>query len=650
MPQLRRHALAAALYSLVGGLATPRLARGEAIGYQLNRYEPVPAGDPFLVVEAPSWSGAGRAFAAALSFDYAYHLLVADPAAAPISHATSGHLDLAGALFGRVGWSLSVPLVIDQVGTAFAGVGPTGTTAGDPRLGVRARLYGARDGAMTLSAAAYLWIPIGGEDQLTGDAGARGLGRLTLGGVARDRVRWGINGSLLARRTAVLSATTAPAGNTVGSELQLGAAVGLLALDHRLSIGPEVLVSVALADLPASQDVATVEVFGGARYLIDDRFQLGLGVGTAVAGSGSPEARVLLSLTYAPTGVRGPSSSFERVIVLPDEDGHVGAVEVNDGKRKQLLDRAYASTELHKKDGKIRPVQSSAAKVAQGPTASVVRALPPPDRDGDGFVDAEDGCPDRAGLASADPIRRGCPLAAEKIVVLPDEDGHVGGVEVDDGHTVTVLDKPYASAEVDAGGTAHAVPSPSPRAIATVTKAIAQALPVADADDDTILDHDDACPTRAGVRSPDPIRNGCPEAAERIVVLPDPDGHVGGVEVDDGHGTLTVVDQAYASAEIGRDGVAHAVTPTTPRAVEHAIAAIALTLPLADSDADGTRDEADACPDRPGPASTDPLRTGCPVANEKVVVLPDADGHVGAVEIDDGQHTVLLDAAYATAE
>ena len=66
-----------------------------------------------------------------------------------------------------------------------------------------------------------------------------------------------------------------------------------------------------------------------------------------------------------------------------------------------------------------------------------------------------------------------------------------------------------------------------------------------------------------------------------------------------------------------------------PSIVDRAIAAIAKTLPVADSDKDGIRDEDDACPDRAGAASTDPLRNGCPVALEKFVVLPDDDGHIG---------------------
>jgi hypothetical protein len=631
-------------------LAGARHASAQSVGYQLDRYEPAPAGDAFSVVEAP-WYSTTRWFAAALSFDYAYNLLVSDPdgnAPAPIAHHEAGHLDLAGSFHERIGLSLSVPLVLSESGTAFAGIGPSGTTAGDPRAGVRVRLFGEPDAGLSASAAAYLWIPIGAEDDLAGDAGVRAMGRLTLGGLARDQVRWSLNTSFLARQRATLSATLPEAGNTVGSELQLGGAAAYLGLSPRLALGPEALVSVAVSsDLPSAQSRATLELLGTARYAITSSYTLGLGVGGGVTGSGTPDARVLLSFTFAPTRER--LSSFESVVVLPDpEDGHIGGVEVNDGKTTVLLDKPYASTELRKGDKRARPVQKSQTSVARS-TSALAKALPPSDRDRDGIVDAEDGCPDRAGAASVDPVRRGCPASVEKVVVLPDADGHVGGVEVDDGSTKVLLDKPYASSEVSATGHVIAVAPAQPKAVERTIASVAKSLPPPDADGDGVLDLDDACPERAGIVSSNPIRRGCPVAAERIVVMPDPDGHIGGVEVDDGK-TKTLVDTAYGAVEVGLDGVVTAYPPTRARSIERAIATLAKSLPIADGDKDTIRDEEDACPERAGIASADPLRNGCPAVAEKVIVFPDADGHVGGVEINDGKTTVVLDTPYATAE
>ncbi|MEO8844651.1 MAG: OmpA family protein [Kofleriaceae bacterium] len=641
-----------AAWALYGG----ELAHGEPAGYQIDHYEPTPAGDQFMLVESP-WYASTRWFAGDFTLDYAHDLVIArhvgpggevisDPA--PIANAGTGHLDFAIAFLDRVAVSASVPIVLDQSGTAFAGVGPSGSTAGDPRLGARARLYSGDDGALALDASAYVWIPVGVENQLAGDTSVRGMGRLVVSGNPSDDLRWAANASFLARQTAVLSTTAAPGGNTVGSEVQLSAAASYLALDQRLSIGPEALVSLSLADLPAVQDRATLEVLGAARFTIDDQFVLGVGAGTALAGSGAPDARVLVSFAYAPVRPRG--SRFERVIVLPDDEGHVGAVEVDDGHHKTLLDKAYASSEISRKTREVRPVQSSPKELPPVATA-LVKSLPPRDRDGDGIADASDSCPDRAGVASADPVRNGCPRSAEKIVVLPDEDGHVGGVEVDDGRGKTVLQTAYATAEVSVDGRVESVPASTPKAVDHAVAAIARTLPPPDADGDGIHDLDDACPDRAGVASPDPIRTGCPAGTvERVIVVPDVDGHVGGIEISDGK-TTTVLDHAYAAAEIGRDGQVIAVAATTQgRSIERAIAGLSKAMPIVDSDGDGIADARDACPERAGVASTDPLRDGCPHTDEKVVLVPDADGHVGGVEISDGTTTVVLDQAYATSE
>lgn len=646
--------------SLVAGLllslADAGVARGQAVGYQLDRYEPTPAGDAFSIVEAP-WYSAGPAYAAAIVFDYAYNLLVAESvdgsgnvvtAPSPIAHHQAAHLAVSGSIFDRVGLSLSMPVILRQSGTLYAGIGPSGTAAGDPRIGVRARVLGEDSSLVSLSVAGYLWIPIGAEDDLAGDNGVRALARAIVSGRATDSLRWAANASFLARERATLASTLPAAGNTVGSELQLSAGVAYTGLLERLAVGPEANLSFAVSDLPSRQSAASLELYATARYGISDHVTLGLGVGGGVSGTGVPDARMLLTLGFAPARSRVLTSTFESVVVLPDEDGHIGGVEVNDGKRTTLLDKPYASTELRKGDKRALPVQSSPAAVAKS-TTSLEKALPPSDRDQDGVVDASDGCPERAGLPSPDPIRHGCPAAAEKVVVLPDADGHVGGVEIDDGKTKTVLDTPYASAEVSTDGVATAVKPATPRSIERATASVAQSLPPPDADEDGIVDHQDACPDRAGSTSADPIRHGCPPAAERIVVLPDPDGHIGGVEVDDGK-TKTLVDTAYGAVDVGSDGVARAVAPTASRSVDRAISQLARSLPIADSDKDGIRDEDDVCPERTGPVSIDPLRHGCPVSVEKVVVFPDADGHVGGVEISDGTTKVLLDKPFASAE
>ncbi len=638
---------------LAGALAVGLLSGGiahaqPAVGYQLNRYEPTPAGDPFSIVEYP-WYSSTRFLAAGLTFDYARNLLVAPNGPAPIANSQGLHLDVAATIWERAAFTLSVPFVLLQSGETFGSVGPTNTTVGDPRLGARVRLLGETDSLLTLNASAYLWIPVGAEDKLAGDTGPRAMARVSAGGLWSDTIRWAVNGSLLLRKTAQLAPNTSPAGNTVGNEVQLSAAAGYLLLEDRISVGPELITSFAVSGgLPDGQRVVSAEAFATAHVAMTDELQLGLGVGGSLAGEpGPPDARVLFSVAYAPVAKKG--SSFESVIVLPDEeDGHIGGVVVDDGKTKTVLDKPYASTEIKRKDKVAKPIAKTEQQAKLG-TAVIAKTLPPSDRDSDGIADAKDGCPDRAGKASADPVRNGCPTAAEKIVVLPDADGHVGGVEVDDGKTKTLIDKPYGSVEVASDGVATAVAPIPAKAVERSVATVATALPPPDADEDGILDRDDSCPDRAGVKSKDPLRHGCPVAAERVVVIPDADGHIGGVEVDDGK-TKTLIDKPFVAVEVGRDGTAQLVGTSPKRNVERAIAAIAATLPIADGDGDGIRYEDDACPDRAGPASSDPFRHGCPATLEKVVVVPGDDGHVGAVELTDGKNKILLDGAFSTSE
>jgi outer membrane protein OmpA-like peptidoglycan-associated protein len=54
------------------------------------------------------------------------------------------------------------------------------------------------------------------------------------------------------------------------------------------------------------------------------------------------------------------------------------------------------------------------------PEPPAVPASPPPDRDGDGIVDAQDACPDVAGVPSDDPSRNGCPVPTEDVRIVED--------------------------------------------------------------------------------------------------------------------------------------------------------------------------------------------------------------------------------------
>ena len=206
-----------------------------------------------------------------------------------------------------------------------------------------------------------------------------------------------------------------------------------------------------------------------------------------------------------------------------------------------------------KKDKRARQVQSSPQALPPS-VAVLARALPPPDRDADGIADAQDACPDRPGVPSPDPIRNGCPMASEKMLLLPDADGHVGGVEVDDGKR-RMLDRSARTLASRSAPTAARTPSrrrPPKRCSARSRRSPARCRRPTSTTTAFSMAR-----TPVPIARASPRRTRCATAARQRssawFSCPIPDGHVGGVEVDDGK-TKTLVAEAYASAEVAPDG------------------------------------------------------------------------------------------------
>jgi len=177
----------------------------------------------------------------------------------------------------------------------------------------------------------------------------------------------------------------------------------------------------------------------------------------------------------------------------------------------------------------------------------------PPDRDGDGIPDAQDACPDVAGVAATDPAKNGCP---------PDRDG--------DG----IPDAQDACPDV----TGVAATDPAKNGCPP------------DRDGDGIADAHDACPDVKGPPSDEPTKNGCPPPGDR-----DSDG---------------IGDDMDACPDI-------AGVPSRDKAKNGC-------PPPSDRDKDGIPDAQDACPDTPGIASLDANKNGCPtgaIVGDQIVVL-----------------------------
>ena len=134
------------------------------------------------------------------------------------------------------------------------------------------------------------------------------------------------------------------------------------------------------------------------------------------------------------------------------------------------------------------------------PKAKEVPPPPPPvvtDRDGDGVLDADDKCPDVAGLASL----QGCPdRDGDGIADGDDKCPDVKGTAKYQGCPIPDTDKDGINDEED-------------KCITVPGVARYQGCPIPDKDNDGVNDEEDKCPDRPG-----PVSNqGCPEIAQEVI-------------------------------------------------------------------------------------------------------------------------------------
>lgn len=299
-------ARSAAAFTLAAALSASAAAAAE--GLPLDRFDPAPAGDRMFNVPSPDVAGHLVPQVAVL-LDYAHNPLVFRPtqgagAAALVSSQLFLHVNASLALWGRVALNLEMPFALMQVGTNVQTGGqvmraPDQAQLGDLRAGVRVRLAGASGDAFQLGLGGYVWIPTAPSDGYTGAGKVRGMPQLLMGG-SSDRVVW----SLVAGPK--LQGTQTFAGVSQGTELVVGAGLGVLLLDDRsLQIGPEVYSAFMLvkgdnAVNDAAKRTSNIEVLADARYRIND-VELGAGAGTGLTiGLGTPDFRGVLMAAYRP--------------------------------------------------------------------------------------------------------------------------------------------------------------------------------------------------------------------------------------------------------------------------------------------------------------------------------------------------------------
>ena len=568
----RRKTLTLGLALAAGLLASPAQAQNR--GFQLNRFEPTAAGEWSFWVDHP-WYSRRSVFTAGLTLDYGHNALVYDTVRADgsvassqslIAHSLIGHFDAAFAIRNRLLITASLPVAFLESGELVSGAGiqaANGAYVSDPRLGATVRLYGQPYGSgFSASLGTQVWLPLRAlTDSLpeqASDQQVRGTLKVILGGY-KSHVLWSANLGVLLRATAQLGDVMSPYGRTAGHELHGGVAVAYADLHKRFSIGPEAIFAASLSERAFQSTTSSLEVLLGAHYNIAGVVQISAAGGAGVwRQAGTPDARALFRLAYAPMGRKqhsGHGASEDRPkIVDSDGDGIPDSADRCPSEAQgPQPDPRQPGCPLRDRDGDgVQDAQDQCPDQAGGETPDPTRpgcpapvvSAPVSDRDGDGVADAEDQCPEQAQGAAADPARKGCPAP-----VVTDRDGD-GIVDAED---QCPEQKPGAS------------PDPTRKG-----------CPIPDRDSDGIPDADDQCPENAQGQVADPTRKGCPANDK------------------DGDGIYDHEDQCPYRAtgalpDPGRRG-----------------------CPLDDQDHDFVPDREDACPDKAGAPDRNPKRNGCP--------------------------------------
>jgi outer membrane protein OmpA-like peptidoglycan-associated protein len=473
-----------ALVCLISGNAWA--ADGE--GFAVNRFEPSERGSIWLTQESLDFRGDFRVMGG-LVLDYAKRPLAiygADDELVKdlLSHQLNGHIGASFIIKNTLRLSFNLPVVLYQAGEDANVNGtqiaePETLAIGDLRLTADVRLVGEYGDAFTLALGVQVFVPTGNPDQYTGDGKLRAHPRIMVAGEIGHFVyaaRVGFH--YRSNDEDVLSGDF-----KLGSELSLGASVGLQFLDKKLLIGPEFNGGTVITqggDETFDKLTSPGELLLGVRYAFDSGVTLAAGGGLGLwRALGSPQARGIFSIGYSmpyvpPNYDRDQDGIVDAEDACPDVPGVVHTDPAKNGCPSDIDDDGIVDA---------KDACPDVPGVAQDDPAKNGCPL---DRDNDGIVDAQDACPDVPGVAHDDPAKNGCP---------PDRDND-GIIDAQDAC-------PDLPGQANADLTKHGCPP--------------------DRDGDGVFDPEDACPDVVGQPSKNPERNGCP---------PDRDGD-GIIDVED---------------------------------------------------------------------------------------------------------------------
>lgn len=445
------------------GLLSPVVAADERLA--LNRFEPAEAGSRWFAADSLDLTG-DRRLAFGVISDWAHKPLVAygadgDPLTVLSRDQVFVHARGSVVVVDGVRVGVNVPLLVYQAGSPVElGDGTyqvhEGAALGDMRLSGDMRVFGRDGDAITGAGGLVLYLPTGSRAALAGENQPRFMPRFQVAGELGSFVYAARTGVLIRPKQASI------AEEKIGSELVLGGAAGVQALDRRLLVGPVFSLWTPLQSDILSGWNTPFEVQLAAHYDVTDEVRVGTAFGPGLSrGLGAPSLRWMLAAEWDPLPERPPP---------PDTDGD-GVLDADD-----------------------------ACPGARGVTSADPKknGCPPPlDTDGDGILDDVDACPTEPGVSSSDQRLNGCqPPPPPAPAGPPDADGD--GIADDEDQC------PLEAGGEGAPGQKRGCPAPL------------------DADGDGIFDDADACPIVPGSLNPDAKKNGCPlvrVTEQRIEIL-----------------------------------------------------------------------------------------------------------------------------------
>ncbi|APR75623.1 outer membrane protein OmpA [Minicystis rosea] len=447
-------------------------------GMALDQFEPAPAGDAFFGIPAPSAVG-HLVPSAILMFDYAHRplrLVTGGSDTAIVSAQGFLRADASLALWDRLLISVDVPIAILQAGNEPQMAGFTFNAPSSAAMGdLRLGVRGR----------------IFGEDRSPFQIGVGGYlfaptapsGSYAGEGAVRGQFHLSLGGRIPTGVPIVWTASGGPllrgSNNPHAFTFGVGAAVSLIG--ERLQIGPELYGSTTLGSgVPLSVNGAMVNAASATsvELILGARMRLPAGFFLGAAAGPGLTSAIGTPLVRA-IGLVGWS---------PAHAAGTGPVGDRDG------------------DG-FRDDVDACPDVPGGLNGDPTKdGCPPPDRDNDGVVDMDDACPSLPGDRDEDPTKNGCPRDSDgdgipdKRDACPDRKGLASDDPKRNG-CPNDRDGDGVPDEVDA---------------CPDTRGVASSLPKwngcpDDSDGDGIKEPVDACPHEKGVASPDPTKNGCPK-------------------------------------------------------------------------------------------------------------------------------------------